>query len=293
MAEPSDLDERITQLRRAGFNRKAIAALVNLTETQLAGAIADPAADDPTPAAPAVDLTTVEDRLAALEAGGGGGEASVPATLVDEVGDHATRIAALEAALNVVPAGHDPIPLTFSAAGDTNGLFYWLGTNGGQAAWQNPALASPPRVTIDATPAAPDGFSGAASSAPENVVNRADAHYGSDGSLAPPHHIAFDLGGRRMMVTKYVMRGRADKPDYMLKNWKLQGSQDGSAWTDLDSHSDDFTLVGWSGVGAFAGWTVANATSWRWLRILQTGVNGDGGNALNVGELEFYGVLIP
>jgi hypothetical protein len=230
----------------------------------------------------APEIEDLDSRVTALEEGSG----AVPETLVDEVGDHATRISALEAALGVTPPSNDPVALTFSAPGDTNGLLYYLGTDGGQHAFSNPITTG--KIAVTAT----DPWDASGTWDVKNVASRDAAGYFSKGD-APGSFIQFDLGAsKRMDVDKFTIMARATgNPDWMPKGYKLQGSQNGTDWTDLFAIAEDFTLLGWAAIGATAAWPVSNTTPWRYLKLLQTQANGDGGNQLTVAELEFYGTL--
>jgi len=74
-----------------------------------------------------------------------------------------------------------------------------------------------------------------------------------------------------------------------LRNWSLQGSNDGKNWTLLKKHVNDNTLN--SNFGT-ASWPVKEATrNFRHFRVLQTGHNSSGNNFLSLSGFELYGEL--
>ena len=75
-----------------------------------------------------------------------------------------------------------------------------------------------------------------------------------------------------------------------MRNWRLEGSNDGSSWTTLREHSNDTALSedAWS----VAHWPLPDvATAYRHFRIYQTGANSTGTNHLTCTGIELYGLL--
>lgn len=67
-------------------------------------------------------------------------------------------------------------------------------------------------------------------------------------------------------------------PSDALRNWTLQGSNDGKNWSVLKRHVNDASLN--AGYGS-ASWPITDCTkSYRHFRILQTGKNSNGNNFL-------------
>jgi hypothetical protein len=78
----------------------------------------------------------------------------------------------------------------------------------------------------------------------------------------------------------------------MLRNWRLEGSNDSTAWVVLKTHTDDQALaaVGFS----TAAWPVTPPTAegFRHFRIFQFGKNADNYDHLMCAGIELYGTLI-
>lgn len=95
-----------------------------------------------------------------------------------------------------------------------------------------------------------------------------------------------DFGDRRIEVDHYGIQGRASGGQHP-RNWKLQGSNDDSTWTDIDTQSSNSSI----GDGTWFDGSVSDTTSWRYLRIIMTGTNSSGEDYLVMGEVEFWGTL--
>ena len=71
---------------------------------------------------------------------------------------------------------------------------------------------------------------------------------------------------------------------HKLRNWELQASNDGQAWTTLRVHADDRSLS--DQPMSVAAWPIDGGTipgrSFRHFRILQTGKNSGGHDFLDV-----------
>ena len=73
------------------------------------------------------------------------------------------------------------------------------------------------------------------------------------------------------VVTSYAIARRDDLPTRNVKDWTFEGSNDGSAWTTLETR----TGVTWSTVGEVKTFTFANVTAYLYYRINFTDNNGD------------------
>ncbi len=99
----------------------------------------------------------------------------------------------------------------------------------------------------------------------------------------------FDIGPYSIQPTCYSLRHGALLSNVCARNWTLQGSNDALHWDNLKQHKDDSTLNDSFATGA---WEIPNINkSYRYLRILQTGVNADGRHTFRVGGFEVYGKL--
>lgn len=174
------------------------------------------------------------------------------------------------------PTG-DGTNFVFSSSGDTNGLFYYLGTNGYTTSFSNPSLstitASASSIQFLGTPA-------------DKVTDRTTdfCHTQSESNA----WIKIDLGATRTFTPNYYsVRNRSDDSSNNLNDWILQGSNNDSTWTDLNTQVGNiFGQGNW-----FSTAVVGVSTSYRYFRILQQGINSSGGLFLVLAELEIYGTL--
>lgn len=177
---------------------------------------------------------------------------------------------------------------TYVSDGDTNGIFYWLGTQGLTVSWANPDTGG----FIDMVTSTPD-----AGANPNLLVDRTSNNFNT--TSVANSFIGFDLGsGESLKVSGYSLRNRAGFSTESIRNWKLQGTNSVSAnseagfnaatWTDLDTRVANATLASAAQWGFF---TVTPTTFYRYLRILQNGLNSSSTNHLCLGEFEFYGTF--
>lgn len=190
------------------------------------------------------------------------------------------------------PPPTDPNPITriYVSDGDANGVFYFAGQNfTTSGVWANPHTDG--RVVVVRS----SNDVGTATDVVDRTTN--DSYTGN----AVNSWVAIDLGvARSAVVTKYSLRNRSFA-DRAIRNWKLQGTNSAAsnsvadlaaaAWTDLETRTGDVTMA--SVANQWATYTLgATPAAYRWLRILQTGVNAGGDYYLTAAtEIEFYGTL--
>ncbi|NBU23936.1 MAG: hypothetical protein EBS38_08575, partial [Actinobacteria bacterium] len=182
------------------------------------------------------------------------------------------------------------ITLTRISDGDSNDLFFWLGTNGYSQDWANPAPNANPTAPTNYTNNA-HCFLTASTYGGGNIFALCDRTTTSfftnnvSGSW-----VKVDLGtGRSLSCSNYSIRNPNVSTD-ALRNWVLEGSNDDTNWTTVDSRTSDTSL---SGSGAWANFTCNQGvtTSFRYWRIRQTGLNSSSQNTLYMGEFTPYGTL--
>jgi len=184
-----------------------------------------------------------------------------------------------------VPEG---IPLVYAADGDTNGAFYYIATSGGTTGWTNPVTAQLVSIVASTT----------TSNTVDTLVDRAPTAFYVQ--TAANNFLGIDLGAKRSLgVTQYTIRARSES-SHNMKNWKLQGSDSvagntasaylGAVWEDIDERVNDTFLIN---ADTFHTYTcnLGNKKKYRWLRILQNGLNHSSDNYLCLGEFEFYGSI--
>ncbi len=165
-------------------------------------------------------------------------------------------------------------------------MLFHLGTAGGTRAYQNPhttgaVVAS--MSSIYASEGDPPRFVEHTHTHASHVSNYTDNFADS--------WMAVDLKTARLVPNHYALR--ADKHSNKLRDWRLEASNDGQAWTVLRMHSSDASLAYPEPI--VAAWPLdAEAVagrSFRHFRILQTGPNSNGNHYLMCAGIELYGVL--
>ena len=164
---------------------------------------------------------------------------------------------------------------------DTAGILYFLGattgTNYTPTTWNNPHNMG--RVVVAASTVA----SGAAA----NLVNRSTDTANRTTAVASSWY-RIDFGtGRAVRPTTYLLQHDGTTGAF-LRTWRLEGSNDTTTWTTLDTRTNDTTLNDINTWGAFT-CNAGDTGFWRYLRVLQTGTNSDATNVLTLAEFEVYG----
>lgn len=179
-----------------------------------------------------------------------------------------------------------PVTLTYSSNGDTNGVCYYRGTYNQQDTWTNPHTATVVTVIPSSAVAGSAG----------TIVNRSNDTFNT--SNVASSYIAIDLGEDITLIPNRCTLQNHATASSAIRNFKIQGSNNVSAntvagvntatWTDLDTRVNDTSMA--NTASSWGNYTITPPTiSYRWLRILQTGVNASNTNILAVSEIEFYG----
>lgn len=168
------------------------------------------------------------------------------------------------------------VNLTFASNGDTNGLFYYLGTNKNTVAFSNPALSG--KVIITA-------FSQYENYSPSNLVGRDSSFYNSIGGSG--NFVKFDLGATYTLALNYYTFLGSGSNSYHPRNWKFQGSINDSTWTDLDVQVNNTEI----NQNTYFSKGLTQSADYRFFRFIITGVDSSGGLNLIGSEIELYGTL--
>ena len=104
--------------------------------------------------------------------------------------------------------------------------------------------------------------------------------------------MAVDLN-RLLAPTHYCLRSGTPDPYHKVRNWRLEGSKDGSSWTCLREHVNDASLA--ATAFSVAAWPIENASAavFRHFRVFQTGKDSTGHDFLACAGMELYGTLLP
>ena len=98
-----------------------------------------------------------------------------------------------------------------------------------------------------------------------------------------------------LCLTHYTLRHGQEQKASFLRNWRLEGSVDGSKWTVLKNHKNDHGLEEHKSSGTYCTCTWAidgELKAFRYFRIVQTGKNSSWRFGIFLSGIELYGVLV-
>lgn len=163
---------------------------------------------------------------------------------------------------------------------DTNGILYYLGTNELTDWWQNPAEMGLVRV---------EACSLQHNSMPKSAIVGREAVR----CVSQPNQdqwFVIDFLDRRIVPTKYTLRHYSSYDTEALRNWRLEGSTDGTNWVCLREHRDDQSL---KAKGQPHTWDITSTTqpaeSYSKFRIFMFGKNSNDHWYLALSGFEIYG----
>ena len=121
----------------------------------------------------------------------------------------------------------------------------------------------------------------------ENIVIKDDNSYFYTRDEANSW-IQFDFKERKVLLDGYTLK-MYDENWENLKNWILEGSNDGENFQEIDKHENcDLLLTGNRKAETFK---VSCLTPYRFIRLTQTGPNSRNNNFLFLNQIEFSGIL--
>jgi hypothetical protein len=97
----------------------------------------------------------------------------------------------------------------------------------------------------------------------------------------PGQWVCWDFGEMRVRPTHYTIKGA------WLKSWVVEGSLDGSSWTEIDRQTDNQDFCDWN----TASFAVSKPAEFRFIRLTQTDKNHRGYDWLILRAVEFFGTL--
>jgi len=181
-----------------------------------------------------------------------------------------------------LPPIQDGLEFKYHHDMDENGIMFFVGTQRKTAPYRNPALHGSVRVI--STPLATEPIP----SAPAWSIVGRDLVRCVTKPMKGGYFI-IDLVKVWCKPTHYTLRHYASYDTEALRDWKLQGSNDGQKWTKLLSHKKDTSL---EKKGATKTWVIPKVKkTFRIFRILQTGENSNGHWYLALSGFEIYGKL--
>lgn len=201
------------------------------------------------------------------------------ATILQQIQSNQAQLIQIISAIpsNSQPAQPVGVQLNYSAFGDQNGLFYYLGSNRGAQQWINPLSVGLLQITV---------FSPSVGSVAALIDRTVTAAWYTNN--APNQFVVFDLGANRRFAPNAYTIQHTSETGFYLRSWRFQGSNDNAIWTDLDVRRNDTTI---NAIRAWGRFNAVSPSSYRYLRILMTGTDSSNSNYLAIGEIEFYGTL--
>jgi len=160
---------------------------------------------------------------------------------------------------------------------DTNGLLYFLGTQGGKQPWMNPVQ----RGLVEVKSSSLMSDSQPLSSICGRVAVRC---------VTKPHQkswMLIHLKDVKIKLTKYSLRHYNSWDTEALRYWNLEGSNDGISWVPLRQHLDDRSL---RKSGMPHTWSIDTSIFYSYFRIYMTGRNSNNHWYLACSGLELYGL---
>ncbi|OHT16967.1 hypothetical protein TRFO_41435 [Tritrichomonas foetus] len=105
-------------------------------------------------------------------------------------------------------------------------------------------------------------------------------------------YLCFDFQNHRISLSNYSLKTstwHATCADH-LRSWKIEGSNDGTKWEELDSHSNDQTFTSPCQIHTFE---INNKnlqkSRFRFIRLTQTGPSSSGKKCFDLTNIEFFG----
>ena len=133
------------------------------------------------------------------------------------------------------------VELTFEAPFDGRGALHHIATGGGARVYANPHDAG---LVVASMSSMPNGDGNREHADPRRFVQGSDhdGNYNFTGNVAGSW-MAVDLQ-RPLQPTHYCLRSDKFPSSHRMRNWRLEGSNDGSRWTTLREHHNDTSLSG-------------------------------------------------
>lgn len=113
-----------------------------------------------------------------------------------------------------------------------------------------------------------------------------DVQYGTPASW---EWLKYDFGSP-VYIDSYSFRARNNSPTYAPETWILQGSNDNSSWTDLESEN---TKASWSAQELWSSGTLSNPGSYRYARVQVRKGTNSGGVSISDLRLMTRGLSFP
>lgn len=164
------------------------------------------------------------------------------------------------------------------------GILYWLGTNRGTS----PTYTSPIDTTVVAALSSTTYATAInAFARPIQSEGRVSCYIAAAETIKT---MALDFGTLKVCPTQYTCRSDSND-NYSMRNWALEGSNDGKVWVMLDNRVNDISMAASNGLATY---TIApvTETAYRHLRLNNTGANSRGDTNFMINGFEVYGSVM-
>jgi hypothetical protein len=176
----------------------------------------------------------------------------------------------------------DGLEFKYTTDFDKNGVVYWLGSNRYTQEWKNPGMTGIVRATSSPLAMQPSPSAPAWAALGRDVTRCVT-------QPSKESWFCFDFVNIWIKPTAYTLRHYDSWDQEALRDWKLQGSNDGKKWSKILSHKKDESL---NKKGATHTWQLPKVKkSYRMFRILQTGKNSNGHWFCALAGFEIYGKI--
>jgi len=160
----------------------------------------------------------------------------------------------------------------------SRGILHFLGTHGYSRSWTNPAQDG----LVDLTTSGLLSDSYPLHYIVGKSVVRCVTASNENG------FVCIDFKGMRVRASHYTLRHYSSWDTECLRNWQLEGSDDGARWELLRRHKYDTSL---NGKGATHTWDLPSTQPFRMFRLMLTGPNSNRHHYLACSGFELYGTL--
>lgn len=157
-----------------------------------------------------------------------------------------------------------------------NGFISWIGSNKNSQAWTNPAECGLVKISA----------SSASENSPMNaVINQMGECFVTEDQ--EDSWVMIEISPYFIIPSYYSLRS-GDKFGDRLRNWEIQGSNDGENWVTLRTHSEDESITS----NEYFGFSIERCKiECKFLRVKQMGKNSRGNFHLSIGGFEVFGML--
>ena len=177
------------------------------------------------------------------------------------------------------PPASNEVNLKYISDGDTNGVFYYIGTNKLTQAWRNPHTDG--LIEVKQSSAFNSSYQN-----PPFLTDRQNSDFFCTNNSANSW-FSIDLkANKNLVLSAYSIQCRSFNANHP-RTWKLQGSNDENAWIDINSQSS----ISLNSNQWFTQSIVNTPPAYRYFRIFFNGTSSSGDNVFCLGEMELYGKL--